>query len=103
MMTMARSTDAQTRSRARDLGVPFDGTPFFFQAEDGIRDGHVTGVQTCALPISPGRQAGYHIHSLDQLSVVVEDADQAGQELGGEPYAARRTPRGNVGFTPFSN
>src|SRR5690625_7621636 len=24
---------------------------FFVQAEDGIRDGHVTGVQTCALPI----------------------------------------------------
>src|SRR5690606_16857215 len=24
---------------------------FFFQAEDGIRDFHVTGVQTCALPI----------------------------------------------------
>src|SRR5690348_17656537 len=32
---------------------------FFFQAEDGIRDGRVTGVQTCALPIwealDPGR------------------------------------------------
>src|SRR5690348_1006445 len=27
--------------------------PFFFQAEDGIRDGRVTGVQTCALPICP--------------------------------------------------
>src|SRR5689334_25209627 len=27
---------------------------FFFQAEDGIRDGTVTGVQTCALPISEG-------------------------------------------------
>src|SRR5690606_39478611 len=26
---------------------------FFFQAEDGIRDFHVTGVQTCALPILP--------------------------------------------------
>src|SRR5690606_40021834 len=26
-------------------------TFFFFQAEDGIRDFHVTGVQTCALPI----------------------------------------------------
>src|SRR5256885_5384587 len=25
--------------------------PFFFQAEDGIRDYKVTGVQTCALPI----------------------------------------------------
>src|SRR5689334_24138587 len=33
---------------------------FFFQAEDGIRDGTVTGVQTCALPISPlGRITGY--------------------------------------------
>src|SRR2546430_4857527 len=30
---------------------------FFFQAEDGIRDLTVTGVQTCALPISrPGDQ-----------------------------------------------
>src|SRR5690606_39586724 len=38
---------------------------FFFQAEDGIRDFHVTGVQTCALPIFPEailwaqRRAGY--------------------------------------------
>src|SRR5690606_40346220 len=30
---------------------------FFFQAEDGIRDFHVTGVQTCALPISAGTSA----------------------------------------------
>src|SRR5690606_39534245 len=30
---------------------------FFFQAEDGIRDFHVTGVQTCALPISPAPAA----------------------------------------------
>src|SRR5207237_5091342 len=29
-----------------------DVTYFFFQAEDGIRDSSVTGVQTCALPIS---------------------------------------------------
>src|SRR5262249_59154096 len=28
---------------------------FFFQAEDGIRDWSVTGVQTCALPICNGR------------------------------------------------
>src|SRR5256885_3953566 len=30
---------------------------FFFQAEDGIRDYKVTGVQTCALPISAGGRA----------------------------------------------
>src|SRR5690606_40744958 len=29
---------------------------FFFQAEDGIRDFHVTGVQTCALPICNGQE-----------------------------------------------
>src|SRR5256885_15885626 len=32
---------------------------FFFQAEDGIRDYKVTGVQTCALPISDGGWFGY--------------------------------------------
>src|SRR5690606_39464098 len=31
---------------------------FFFQAEDGIRDFHVTGVQTCALPISGSVDGG---------------------------------------------
>src|SRR5215510_1971677 len=35
---------------------------FFFQAEDGIRAGHVTGVQTCALPIS----------AMEELLYVVE-------------------------------
>src|SRR2546425_1990410 len=33
-------------------GVAKAGLVFFFQAEDGIRDKLVTGVQTCALPIS---------------------------------------------------
>src|SRR5215510_8530056 len=36
-----------SRARLRSCMTLF----FFFQAEDGIRDGHVTGVQTCALPI----------------------------------------------------
>src|SRR5258706_8782599 len=39
--------------------VPMSGSYlvffFFFQAEDGIRDWSVTGVQTCALPISARR------------------------------------------------
>src|SRR5437868_11377950 len=33
-------------------GVEQEFSFFFFQAEDGIRDRNVTGVQTCALPIS---------------------------------------------------
>src|SRR5438445_13683595 len=38
---------------------------FFFQAEDGIRDIGVTGVQTCALPISAGRT----VRDVDLLAV----------------------------------
>src|SRR5690606_39448590 len=42
---------------------------FFFQAEDGIRDFHVTGVQTCALPIcstvGPGEEVTYTIRAAD--------------------------------------
>src|SRR5260370_29260077 len=34
------------------------GYSFFFQAEDGIRDSSVTGVQTCALPIFFGAARG---------------------------------------------
>src|SRR5256885_7030494 len=39
------------------LGVGCVVVCFFFQAEDGIRDYKVTGVQTCALQISVGRHA----------------------------------------------
>src|SRR5256885_11540217 len=42
-----------TAHKTKEL-VKFD---FFFQAEDGIRDYKVTGVQTCALPISDAEVA----------------------------------------------
>src|SRR5438876_12439955 len=38
---------------------------FFFQAEDGIRDGRVTGVQTCALPIYEDARIGMLQHHAD--------------------------------------
>src|SRR5690625_6128851 len=50
---------------------------FFFQAEDGIRDGHVTGVQTCALPIS--QKAGEDIKDkigADTTVSVIENFDK---------------------------
>src|SRR5690349_21973621 len=55
---------------------------FFFQAEDGIRDLYVTGVQTCALPICRGRCFARGQRGNDQ------ERDQAHrgirQESGGE-------------------
>src|SRR5439155_3442516 len=54
-----RSADIREEvvSRRPDRQAYQLGFSFFFQAEDGIRDGHVTGVQTCALPIWPSRFA----------------------------------------------
>src|SRR5437016_9503220 len=51
------------------LGFCFYCVFFFFQAEDGIRDWSVTGVQTCALPISRhlswiGAAFGLTLHTL---------------------------------------
>src|SRR5256885_14102006 len=39
---------------------------FFFQAEDGIRDYKVTGVQTCALPICPRPERPPFVHELSR-------------------------------------
>src|SRR5258706_5703553 len=44
---------------------------FFFQAEDGIRDWSVTGVQTCALPISPP------FHEVTELLTAWNGGDEA--------------------------
>src|SRR3712207_2626345 len=54
---------------------------FFFQAEDGIRDIGVTGVQTCALPISGFRNsvAAYTVSLLNPK--VIRDLDLHGHGL----------------------
>ena len=42
---------------------------FFFQAEDGIRDYKVTGVQTCALPICDGAEWWLHRASENECRI----------------------------------
>src|SRR5262249_56493285 len=49
---------------------------FFFQAEDGIRDWSVTGVQTCALPISAAKPQGFRMAKATTIKVkLVSSAD----------------------------
>src|SRR4051794_30858505 len=58
---------------------------FFFQAEDGIRDGRVTGVQTCALPISPiraSRRGRYQLRL--PSSVIVAGTNRSGLHPAGD-------------------
>src|SRR6266446_7503923 len=57
-VALARSSCASSIfSRSRAIMTLSARSSFFFQAEDGIRDYKVTGVQTCALPISHRRDA----------------------------------------------
>src|SRR6266540_5968577 len=52
---------------------------FFFQAEDGIRDRDVTGVQTCALPISGPRAYGEQRQHREQNQDQRADSELAWQ------------------------
>src|SRR5699024_10105445 len=73
---------------------------FFFQAEDGIRDRNVTGVQTCALPISaaPARLSFCVLRALCALLrlkttgrrnslLIDEKIEQINEQPGGPPAA----------------
>src|SRR5207249_8570306 len=55
---------------------------FFFQAEDGIRDRNVTGVQTCALPISELEMAERRARVEDALAAT-RSAVEEGVVAGG--------------------
>src|SRR4051794_18698110 len=58
---------------------------FFFQAEDGIRDGRVTGVQTCALPIFDAAAEGRRVELRDKR---FEIGAGAGATMGQDFYHA---------------
>src|SRR5256885_3780744 len=86
--------------------IIYDTTPqstlycfFFFQAEDGIRDYKVTGVQTCALPISHARLS---LRGGRRVARVVAPATSACrtsvrqgwcQNVRKSPRLARKSPR----------
>src|SRR5215203_5687911 len=67
---------------------------FFFQAEDGIRDIGVTGVQTCALPISPCVTPGSGQPSFD----LGDDEMEIGIGIHGEPgrYREQLAPAADI-------
>src|SRR2546429_540100 len=83
------------RVRGADQGIraeKLSGVFFFFQAEDGIRDVAVTGVQTCALPISS--------NSLEHGEWFAAAKCRAQSEWG--PGVAGRADRGNRGCSSVS-
>src|SRR5260221_7087722 len=73
---------------------------FFFQAEDGIRDHCVTGVQTCALPISAGAAAAT-FKALDQaervevLTKALEKFDGIAKDVAQNTFTGASTTLAN--------
>src|SRR2546422_8495639 len=86
-MSAARAIRARRAARG---GPPNNPRRFFFQAEDGIRDVAVTGVQTCALPI-------YVVEVGDDLHGVVHGP--VVEPVAAEPLniVARRSEERRVG------
>src|SRR5438046_10209460 len=76
---------------------------FFFQAEDGIRDWSVTGVQTCALPISLDEIKKDFKKFDDQRLKAIDDVNDTASELKevkGMRSEERRVGRESVSGRP---
>src|SRR6266700_5198991 len=74
---------------------------FFFQAEDGIRDFHVTGVQTCALPILIYAELSIGFRRIEELEAVlartqigIEEIPREALFLAGKAFERYKTRGG---------
>src|SRR3989440_1521844 len=76
---------------------------FFFQAEDGIRDLIVTGVQTCALPICTGRAGRLTRASRRAASASISSVLQNANRTSRRPSSGRlKKLEPGTGATPIS-
>src|SRR2546430_3042734 len=84
--------------RVGDVGVVWSFF-FFFQAEDGIRDLTVTGVQTCALPISRSDRARTNLRiggCDDAKEAAVGTAARLDRPVGRQPAAGAAPADGRL-------
>src|SRR2546430_7773629 len=70
---------------------------FFFQAEDGIRDLTVTGVQTCALPILVGPGARFLDRARPLLHLLAQEGGELSRRVALPVEAERRQALGDLG------
>src|SRR5688572_32010540 len=85
----------------RKTGYEFGLCFFFFQAEDGIRDLTVTGVQTCALPISRPTLRGSKLALEVAVSVMKMPPSHPTQSLLASPSAKRSAWTSACTFDPI--
>src|SRR5207244_7019113 len=90
-------------SQTRPVGINVHCL-FLFQAEDGIRDDLVTGVQTCALPISSSRAAAPRLEVLAPAQRLagapllrIDRGDRADRSRGHRARGVERSEERRVG------
>jgi quercetin dioxygenase-like cupin family protein len=103
-MTLQRKTVVSLLAFGIALGaapqnaeVPVEEAPYHVPA---FRNELVTVLNVF---IPPGRESGFHRHSLDSVGVLVNDTDRTGQVLGAEATVTPRRGRGSANFTGYSS
>src|SRR5438552_1625566 len=86
--------DIEAERKKRDEIEAGKSYCFFFHAGDGIRDDLVTGVQTCALPISRSRPFGNIQEARAPASVPTPIPGSGDRRLLARPSGSRRGHRG---------
>jgi len=85
-------------AQAQDEGpaVPIEKAPWHLPV---FKNDYVTVLK---IDIPPGRNTGFHTHSTDSISVNIEAADMANQNVGEKQTPPRHSKRGGVNFTAYS-
>jgi hypothetical protein len=83
---------------AQDEGrvVPIEKAPYHLPV---FKNEYVTVLK---IDVPPHRNTGFHTHTVDSVSVNVEEADMANQLPGEKPTAPQRSKRGQPNFTAYS-
>src|SRR2546429_1986834 len=98
------SRQASRREGAQPNTSPHDLLFFFFQAEDGIRDVAVTGVQTCALPISRQKKLLNLIMNLKQNQMMTNLMKRRIYQIfNKEPKKENGLQLGSLRYTDFKS
>jgi hypothetical protein len=85
-------------AQAQDEGpaVPIEKAPWHLPV---FKNDYVTVLK---IDVPPGRNTGFHTHSTDSISVNIEDADMANQNIGDKQTPPNHSKRGGANFTAYS-
>lgn len=93
----AASTFVQPAMAQEERAVPIEKAPYHLPV---FTNEYVTLLN---IYVPPKRNTGYHTHSIDSVSVNIEDADMTNQDLGApQPGPAQRGERGRATFAAYS-